>query len=171
MLPTKRPSSPRSRVAVALLAFAPLVAALLVPAPTFASAPAFPTADETVQQYTSGALKAINVARAKQKRVKVKSQACMTRYAQGVAERDAAAGHLSNANVTGVYRRCDLHYVVGINARGADSGKAMINEVYLKSSAGRDILMRRTHRITGLGAAQAADGTWYFMVVMADRQL
>jgi hypothetical protein len=47
----------------------------------------------------------------------------------------------------------------------------MINQVYLKSSVGRDILMRKTHRITGLGAAQAEDGTWHFMVVMSDRQL
>lgn len=171
MLPTKTPASPRSRVAAALLALAPFVAALLVPVPTFGSAPAGPSANQAAQQYTAEAQKAINVARAKKNQVKVKSQVCMTRYAQGLAERDAAADRLSNVNLNGVYRRCDLHYVVGINARGAESGTDMINQVYLKSSAGRDVLLRATHRITGLGAAQAEDGTWYFMVVMADRQL
>jgi uncharacterized protein YkwD len=171
MLPTKNPASSRSRIAAALLALAPFVATLMVPVPTFASAPVGLRADEAAQQYTSDAKRAINVARAKKNHVKVKNQACMTRYAQGVAEKDAAADHLSDVDLTRVYRRCDLHYVVGVNARDAESGKAMINQVYLKSSVGRDILMRTTHRITGLGAAQAEDGTWYFMVVMSDRQL
>lgn len=157
---------PAGRWIASVAALSSLALAGLV-APTGAAADTADRAGGT-RAYTADALSAINAARTKKKREEVSSDACMKRFAQRIARRDAKAGRLHNVSAQPVYRTCGLHYVTGMNAKGKESGAETINQIYLKDAGARQMLLKKENRLAGLGAAQAEDGTWFFMVWVAD---
>lgn len=121
--------------------------------------------------YADQAHRATNRQRVKHHRHQLKVDGCMVRFAARQARTIAASQNVDhNLRLDRVQHACNLHYVIEQNARGAETGTQMINQVFMGDRYVRNqVVLRASHRFMGMGAAQSESGEWFFVALFAER--
>ncbi|GGD15713.1 CAP domain-containing protein [Nocardioides daphniae] len=152
-----------NRLAALLVALATTLALVLVanPAPAQAATAA--------QRYGAAAEKATNVARAKHDRVKLKGNPCLRKYARIQATKMARKKDIWHQDLNVVLKKCNMSWVGENVAVGYPSGKAVVNQGWMKSKGHRQNILRKQFRLGVVVARKGDDGRWYAAQVFGRR--
>lgn len=136
--------------------------ALLVAAAIFpVTLPAAPTAAAASPEtdYAAEVVSATNAARAEHGLGRLRTNACLTRFATAQAKRMAAEGRLSHQPLGPVQRACGVGFVGENVAVGYPTGRVAVRN-WMRSSGHRANLLSRNFRLIGVAASRDGN-TWY----------
>jgi hypothetical protein len=117
----------------------------------------------------SDVVKHTNAERTQRDLRKLSASACLDRYAEAHARRQAKARKVSRPPLSTVRRTCRLSTVGVRVASGRSSGRSVVKG-WMRSSKHRKYLLRSGYRVVGVGAAKAGNGRWYYAMVLGTRR-
>lgn len=158
---------PRLAVATALLALLALLAGLLALAPV-AGAQAAQAARTAPTSYAQQAHQATNAQRRAARRVALRKNACLQRFATRHARAMARTQNMRHQSLGPIMRSCRLSMVGENVAYGYTSGKAAVG-AWMRSPGHRANILNPRYRLLAVGAAQASNGQWYSAQVFGRR--
>jgi len=139
---------------------------------TVTLAPAAPAQAATAREtYQSTAFAATNDHRANHGLVKLRKQACVQRYAVAQAKKMARAEKMFHQLLLPILNDCGLALVGENVAYGYRSGRAVVNDGWMKSALHRANILTPRFRLMGIGAAKGANGRWYVSQVLGRKLL
>lgn len=143
-----------------------LVVAALVSLATFA-----PAAAVSESTYEKQIVDRTNSHRVKHDKVKVKSNACVDRWAEGQARWMAKKGKLQHQSgrLKKILKDCKLTGVSENIAYGFSSGNKTV-EAWMKSPGHRKNLLASKMRYIGAGAVKDSDGVWWSAQVFGTKK-
>lgn len=150
--------------AVALLS---LLTGLLALAPV-AGAQAAEAARTTPTSYAQQAHQATNAKRKAARRVALRQDACLQRFATRQAKAMARSQDLRHQDLGPIMRSCRLSMVGENVAYGFTSGKAAVAG-WMASPGHRANILNPRYRLLAVGAAKASNGQWYSAQVFGRR--
>lgn len=133
------------------------------------TSPAPAQAATAAHRYGAAAEKATNVARAKHDRVKLKGNKCLRKYARIQATRMARKKQIWHQDLQVVLEKCHMSWVGENVAFGYPSGKAVVNQGWMKSKGHRKNILRKQFRLGVVVARKGSDGVWYAAQVFGTR--
>lgn len=132
---------------------------LLLALATALPAPASATTAE--KRYDATGVTATNHARHAHGLRKLKSNACLHRYATRQAARMAAQERMFHQDLHKPLRACHLHLVGENVAVGFPTGTSVVRQGWMHSPPHRANILDHRFRLLAVGARQGADGLWY----------
>ena len=143
-----------------MLAAAVVVAVPLTPGATAAS---------PASEYAASAVRATNAAREAYDRRSLKVDECLRGFAVKQARAMAAAEEMYHQELGPIMDACGL-VTAGENvAYGYPTGKAVVNQGWMKSEGHRANILSRSYRLVAVAARRDDDGTWYAAQVFGRR--
>jgi uncharacterized protein YkwD len=146
-----------SILGLALALVAPL---LMEPAAAQATSPA---------AYQRQVFNVTNNQRERHDRVELRHQDCVQRYAVRQAKRMARRDRMYHQDLGPILRDCGLRTVGENVAYGYPSGRAAVNQGWMRSEGHRRNILDPAFRLLGAGARRSEDGTWYAAQVFGGR--
>jgi hypothetical protein len=128
-----------------------------------------PAAAASSARRESDVVKHTNAERTQRDLRKLSASACLDRYAEAHARRQAKARKVSRPPLSTVRRTCRLSTVGVRVASGRSSGRSVVKG-WMRSSKHRKYLLRSGYRVVGVGAAKAGNGRWYYAMVLGTRR-
>lgn len=123
--------------------------------------PAPALADTGAAKYSKTAQKATNAARVKHDRTRLKANTCLRKYARSHARAMAEAQSIWHQDMGAVLKACKLTMVGENVAAGFSTGRAVVNQGWMKSPGHRENILNRKYRAVVVAAVEGADGRWY----------
>jgi uncharacterized protein YkwD len=148
------PARPVLRLAAAVLTGAALAATSTIPADAGGPRP-----------YETEVVGAANAARVRAVAPALRRSACLDRYAARQAQRMASEDRLRHQDLAAVLTGCGLRSAGENVGYGYRDGVA-VTRAWLLSPDHRANLLDPGHRLVGVGARRAADGSWYVSEVL-----
>lgn len=142
---------PHAALAVTITALTTLTLAPAVPAQAATSAGA----------YGHDAFVATNHQRLRHDRVKLTRSDCLQGFARMQARRMAHKQEIFHQDLQDILDDCHLNLVGENVAYGFTSGKAVVNQGWMKSPEHRANILERRYRRMAIAARKGADGRWY----------
>lgn len=143
------------------LALASPASAAVVTARTSASAAA--------ASYGESAYDTTNQQRTKRDRRSLGRNACLRKFAGRQARAMANRESIWHQNLGAVLTDCHMSFVGENVAAGFSSGRAVVNDGWMKSATHRENLLNRKFRLMTVAAHQGGDGRWYVAQVFGKR--
>ncbi|HAP75016.1 MAG TPA: hypothetical protein DEQ43_23520 [Nocardioides bacterium] len=94
---------------------------------------------------------------------------CLARAAVRQAKAMAAREEMFHQDIYAVLRKCRLREAGENVAYGFDTGASVVADGWMNSPEHRANILRSSYNRVGIGAVQAADGTWYAAQVFGRR--
>ncbi len=141
----------RRRVLVALLLAVLSAAALESPAVALTAA----------EKYSRSAFKATNVHRVENDIEKVTPRTCLRKRAVVQARKMANREEIFHQDLVALLARCGMRAVGENVAVGFKTGRATVNQGWMKSPEHRVNILNPAFRRMGIGARKGDDGRWY----------
>jgi uncharacterized protein YkwD len=138
------------------------LAASLLAAP--APAQAGPASD-----YARAAVKATNAAREANDRRPLRVNDCLQDFARKQAAAMARSGTMFHQDLGPVMAACDLVSVGENVAYGYPTGRAVVNQGWMRSAGHRANILSRGFRLVAVAARRDDHGTWYAAQVFGRR--
>lgn len=160
--PTLCPARTLARVLLPLLTLA------MIGAVPVSSAQAAVTS-ATAAVYENQAVNSTNNQRARRHLRTLRTDACLTRFANRQAVRMATQHRIYHQDLGPVLRKCGLRRVGENVAVGYASGKSVVNDGWMHSPGHRHNILTRPFRVVAVGAAQDDHGRWYTAQVLGHR--
>ncbi|WP_122816699.1 CAP domain-containing protein [Nocardioides pantholopis] len=113
--------------------------------------------------------RATNKQRAKRGLVKVRRDGCLQRFADRHARRMARQQRIYHQDLGPILSRCGLRAVGENVAMGYPTGRAVVNQGWMRSPGHRANILRGEYRIQAIGSHRGADGARYASQVLARR--
>jgi uncharacterized protein YkwD len=113
-----------------------------------------------IATYQHQAFVATNRHRADHDLVRLRHQHCVQQHAVRQAQRMARQERMFHQRLGPVLRRCHLSWAGENVAYGYPTGRAVVNNGWMRSSGHRANILNRHYRVMGI-AARRADGRWY----------
>lgn len=135
----------------------PLVVAVVFPVSLLAAPSAVGATPES--DYAADVVKATNTARANHGVGRLRTNACLQRFARAQAERMAAQGRMSHQSLRPIQRACRVGFVGENVAVGYPTGRVAVRS-WMRSSGHRANILSRNYRLIGV-AARRDGNTWY----------
>ena len=152
-----RTASPTStRLVPVVLALALLLGTLSAAVLVAPAAHAGPAA-----AYARQATSVTNTIRDNRDRRVLKVQRCLRRKAVAQARQMAKTETMFHQDLGPVLSDCGLDQAGENVAYGYPSGRAVVREGWMESEGHRANILRRSYRLTGIGAVQGDDDRWY----------
>jgi uncharacterized protein YkwD len=142
-----------------------LVPTLVSIAPTSATA----AASASIAVYESQAVKTTNRHRVRRDMRALRTNRCLSRFADRQASRMADRGRIYHQDLGPVLRRCDLRRVGENVAVGYPTGESVVTDGWMRSSGHRRNILTRKFGIVAVGAARDGAGRWYTAQVLGHR--
>lgn len=159
--------APNLLAATVLRPLLPLIMVGVIPMAAPASAQ---VAASSAAAYESQAVETTNKQRTRRDLRSLRTNACLTRFADRQAVRMADQRRIFHQDLSPVLRRCGLGRVGENVAVGYPSGKSVVKDGWMRSSGHRRNILTRGFRIVAVGAAQDAGGRWYTAQVFGRRR-
>ena len=134
-----------------------LVAAIFI-VPAFDSAALALTPAE---KYANSAFRATNAQRAERGLTKLDRHKCLRRMAVAQAKRMANREEIFHQDLGRVLGRCNMQAAAENVAAGYKTGKAAVNQGFMKSPVHQLNILNPAWRKMGIGARKGEDGRWY----------
>ena len=129
---------------------------------TLTLAPVAPAeAATTAGSYGRAAFKATNQQRVEHGRVKLRKGDCLHGFAQRQAVRMARREEIYHQDLQAILEKCDMRLVGENVAAGFTSGRAVVNQGWMKSKDHRANILERRYRRMSVVARKGNDGRWY----------
>jgi uncharacterized protein YkwD len=175
----RRPTQPRKGLVLRALTLSPArtLASVLFPLLALAmtgiipmsSADAATTSAASAAVYEEQAVRTTNNQRTRRDMRALRTDSCLTRYANQQATRMANQRRLFHQDLSPILRRCDMTGVGENVAYGYPSGRSVVNEGWMKSPGHRHNILTRKFRVVAVAAAQDDIGNWYTAQVLGRR--
>ena len=123
----------------------------------------------TSDTYEAQATKYTNIQRLNYKKVTLKTQYCVDRYAEAHARWMASRRTLKHQSMTKVLNNCRLRYVGENIAYGFRTGPAVVS-AWMRSSGHRANILKTGYRWIGVGAYQDSRGVWWVSQVFGTKR-
>ncbi|MFC4785340.1 CAP domain-containing protein [Nocardioides sp. MAHUQ-72] len=144
-----------------------LAATLVALATALTLAP--PAQAATAASYSAAAVKATNHQRAEHDRVHLKHSDCLQQFARRQAKRMARQERIYHQDLGVILEECRLS-ITGENvAVGFPTGKAVVNQGWMRSPDHRANILERRYRRIAVAARRGDDGRWYVSQVFGRR--
>ena len=111
--------------------------------------------------YGRSAFKATNQQRVKHDRVKVRRSTCLHGFARRQALRMASREEIYHQDLQAVLAKCDMRLVGENVAAGFTSGRAVVDQGWMRSKDHRANILERRYRRMSVVARMGNDGRWY----------
>lgn len=157
---------PNPLAATVLRPLLPLIMVGVIPMAAPASAQ---VAASSAAAYESQAVETTNTQRTRRDLRSLRTDRCLSRFADRQATRMANRNHLFHQDLSAVLRGCGLRRVGENVAYGYDSGRSVVADGWMKSAGHRRNILTRGFRFVAVGAAQDASGRWYTAQVLGSR--
>ncbi len=102
-----------------------------------------------------------NQARLQRDRVRLRTNACVQRFAVRQAKRMAAQERMFHQDLGPILTACGLSKVGENVAYGYATGLEVVRVGWMRSPGHRANILARDYRLLGSGARRSEDGTWY----------
>ncbi|WP_459983803.1 CAP domain-containing protein [Nocardioides sp. AN3] len=158
--PTRTSVPTRTIVASVIAPLVLMLSAIVTSAPAQAGAP---------QTYSVAAVKATNAARHGHGLRGLRVDACLQRYANAQAARQAARRTMFHQDLGVMLRRCGLREAGENVAYGYRTGRAVVRQGWMKSPPHRANILHRSYRLVAVAARKGSDGLWYSSQVFGRR--
>ena len=142
---------PRTALAVTITALTTLTLAPTVPAQAATAA----------SSYAQEAFATTNQQRVRHDRVRLRQSDCLQDFARMQAKRMASKQTIFHQDLQAILDQCHLNLVGENVAVGFTSGKAVVNQGWMKSPPHRANILERRYRRMAVVARKGADGRWY----------
>ncbi len=116
--------------------------------------------------YATQAVTVTNVIRDERDRRVLRVQRCLQRKAVRQARRMAEEQRMFHQDLGPVLADCGLSQAGENVAYGYATGRSVVREGWMTSEGHRANILRRSYRLTGVGAAKDDDGHWYVAQVL-----
>lgn len=136
-----------------ILATAVMALAVLVTSPAEAKTPEL--------SYQPAIVVTTNQVRAERDRVKLRSNACVQRFAVRQAKRMASQDRMFHQDLSPILATCGMRKVGENVAYGYATGVEVVLRGWMRSPGHRANILDREYRLLGSGARRSASGTWY----------
>ena len=113
------------------------------------------------EKYARSAFKATNVNRVEHEVEKVDRHKCLRRLAVAQAKKMANREEIFHQDLGPVLTECGMRAVGENVASGFKSGKATVNQGWMKSPGHRVNILNPVYRLMGIGARKGDDDRWY----------
>lgn len=133
----------------------------------FVGTPAASAAAPTA--YEKQAHQATNKQRARHDLVPLRRDGCLQRYADRQAKRMAKQRRVYHQDLGAMLRRCGLRMAGENVAMGFPTGRAVVNQGWMKSPGHRALILQGSYRIQAIGSHRGADGRRYAAQVFGRR--
>ena len=120
-------------------------------------------------EYAERAVKATNQARADHDRRALRVSDCLADFARKQAAAMARAGEIYHQDLEPILAACDLVSVGENVAYGYPTGRAVVNQGWLKSPGHRANILSTGFRLVAVAARRDDNGTWYAAQVFGRR--
>ena len=128
----------------------------------FTIAPAAPAeAATSAGSYGRAAFRATNQQRVKHDRVKLRKSDCLHGFAQRQAVRMSKREEIYHQDLQAILEKCDMRLVGENVAAGFASGRAVVDQGWMKSKDHRANILERRYRRMSVVARKGNDGRWY----------
>lgn len=111
--------------------------------------------------YGRSAFKATNQQRVKHDRVTLRRSTCLHGFAQRQALRMASREEIYHQDLQAVLAKCDMRLVGENVAAGFTSGRAVVDQGWMRSKDHRANILERRYRRMSVVARMGNDGRWY----------
>lgn len=175
----RRPTQPRKSLVLRALILSPArtLAGVLVPLLTLAmtgvvpmsSADALTTAEASATVYAEQAVRTTNSQRVRRDMRALRTDSCLSRYANRQASRMADQRRLFHQDLSPILRRCNMSGIGENVAYGYPTGRSVVNKGWMQSPGHRHNILTRKFRVVAVGAAQDDIGNWYTAQVLGRR--
>lgn len=155
--------NPRATICATLILTA-LVSGLLAPV---AVSPASASAASKASSYADRARTATNHHRAAHDLRTLRRGECVQRFAVRQAARMARRQEMFHQDLGPVLHQCHLNLVGENVAMGYPTGRATVNQGWMKSEHHRDNILDGRFAKMGIGARRGSDGVWYVSQLLA----
>lgn len=120
-------------------------------------------------EYAEQAVKATNAAREANDRRPLKVNECLRGFAVKQARAMAAAEEIYHQDLGAIMDACGLMTAGENVAYGYPTGKAVVNQGWMRSEGHRANILSRSFRLVAVAARRDDDGTWYAAQVFGRR--
>jgi len=129
---------------------------------TLALAPAVPAQAATpAGTYAHDAFVATNQQRVRHDRVRLTRSDCLQGFARMQARRMAHKQEIYHQDLQAILEKCDMRLVGENVAAGFASGRAVVDQGWMKSKDHRANILERRYRRMSVVARKGNDGRWY----------
>jgi uncharacterized protein YkwD len=120
-------------------------------------------------EYAATAVRATNAARDAHDRKPLKVDGCLHGFAVRQARAMAEAGDIFHQDLGKILKKCNLSFVGENVAYGYPTGKAVVNQGWMRSEGHRDNILNPGFKLVAVGARRDGAGTWYAAQVFGRR--
>lgn len=121
------------------------------------------------EEYAAAAHRWTNHHRAQHGLTRLRTDACLQRYAARQATRMARQRRMFHQSLGVVLDGCGLALVAENVAVGYPTGRAVVNRGWMRSPGHRANILAAGHRVEAIAARRGGDGRWYVAQVLGRR--